>query len=54
VEVIIAPSVAEEALAVLTSKKAIRVLACGEWGRERMPELDYKRVNGGLLVQDNS
>ncbi|TNG91695.1 bifunctional phosphoribosylaminoimidazolecarboxamide formyltransferase/IMP cyclohydrolase [Pasteurellaceae bacterium USgator11] len=51
VEVIIAPSVAEDAQAILKSKKNVRVLACGEWG-ERQPHLDFKRVNGGLLVQD--
>ena len=29
----------------------MRVLACGEWG-EAVPGLDFKRINGGLLVQD--
>jgi len=52
VEVIIAPSVTEEALPALANKKNVRVLACGEWGPARVPELDYKRVTGGLLVQD--
>jgi len=52
VEVIIAPLVSEKALAVLGAKKNVRVLACGEWGSERAPGLDYKRINGGLLVQD--
>jgi phosphoribosylaminoimidazolecarboxamide formyltransferase/IMP cyclohydrolase len=27
-------------------------LSCGQWERERSADLDYKRVNGGLLVQD--
>ncbi len=52
VEVIIAPSVEDAAREVLAEKKNVRVLACGEWGSERAPGLDYKRVNGGLLVQD--
>lgn len=52
VEVIIAPSITEDALPVLATKSNIRVLACGKWGGARMPGLDYKRVNGGLLVQD--
>jgi len=52
VEVIIAPTVAEAALPVLANKKNVRVLACGEWGVAHVPGLDYKRVNGGLLVQD--
>jgi phosphoribosylaminoimidazolecarboxamide formyltransferase/IMP cyclohydrolase len=51
VEVIIAPSISEEALAATATKQNVRVLSCGEWG-EAVPALDYKRVNGGLLVQD--
>ena len=27
-------------------------MACGEFGDVRVPSFDYKRVNGGLLVQD--
>jgi phosphoribosylaminoimidazolecarboxamide formyltransferase/IMP cyclohydrolase len=52
VEVIIAPGVDQEALEVLSAKKNVRVLACGEWPEKGLPGLDYKRVNGGLLVQD--
>jgi phosphoribosylaminoimidazolecarboxamide formyltransferase/IMP cyclohydrolase len=52
VEVIIAPSVDDDALPVLAKKKNVRVLACGTWTEERVPSLDYKRVTGGLLVQD--
>ncbi|WP_323845647.1 bifunctional phosphoribosylaminoimidazolecarboxamide formyltransferase/IMP cyclohydrolase [Microbulbifer magnicolonia] len=52
VEVIIAPSVSEEAKAAVAEKKNVRLLICGQWGAERVPALDYKRVNGGLLVQD--
>jgi phosphoribosylaminoimidazolecarboxamide formyltransferase/IMP cyclohydrolase len=51
-EVIIAPSVAEDALAVTAAKKNVRILSCGQWQESRQAELDYKRVNGGLLVQD--
>ncbi|MFV8819742.1 bifunctional phosphoribosylaminoimidazolecarboxamide formyltransferase/IMP cyclohydrolase [Haliea sp. E17] len=51
VEVIIAPSVSEEAVAVVAAKKNVRLLACGEWTAPGAA-LDYKRVNGGLLVQD--
>jgi phosphoribosylaminoimidazolecarboxamide formyltransferase/IMP cyclohydrolase len=51
VEVIIAPSVDDAALPVLAGKPNVRVLACG------VPQgsaggYDYRRVNGGLLVQD--
>ena len=52
VEVIIAPAVAEEALPVLASKKNVRVLRCGAWDAQRAAAWDYKRVNGGLLVQE--
>ncbi|EOU9540246.1 bifunctional phosphoribosylaminoimidazolecarboxamide formyltransferase/IMP cyclohydrolase [Cronobacter dublinensis] len=51
VEVIIAPSASEEALKITAAKQNVRVLVCGEW-QARVPGLDFKRVNGGLLVQD--
>ncbi len=51
VEVIIAPSASEEALKITAAKQNVRVLTCGQWG-ERVPGTDFKRVNGGLLVQD--
>ena len=51
VEVIIAPSVSAEALAVTEAKKNVRVLSCGQW-QANQAAFDYKRVNGGLLVQD--
>ena len=35
----------------MAEKKNVRLLACGEWSQPG-PALDYKRVNGGLLVQD--
>ncbi|MDO5651698.1 MAG: bifunctional phosphoribosylaminoimidazolecarboxamide formyltransferase/IMP cyclohydrolase [Moraxella sp.] len=54
VEVIIAPSVADGVLEITAAKKNVRVLVCGELPNinERTSQLDYKRVNGGLLVQD--
>ncbi len=52
VEVIIAPEVTPDALTVTASKQNVRVLACGQWDTERIPGWDYKRVTGGLLVQD--
>ncbi len=51
VEVIIAPSASEAALKVTAAKQNVRVLTCGVW-QQRVPGLDFKRVNGGLLVQD--
>jgi phosphoribosylaminoimidazolecarboxamide formyltransferase / IMP cyclohydrolase len=54
VEVIIAPSVSSDAREMLAAKQNVRVLACGRWTvDERLEnERDYKRVAGGLLVQD--
>jgi len=51
VEVIIAPSVSDEAVEIIAAKKNLRLLACGEWA-DKTTEFDIKRVNGGLLVQD--
>jgi len=51
VEVIIAPTISDEAINTVTERKNVRLLACGEWSANK-PALDYKRVNGGLLVQD--
>jgi len=52
VEVIIAPAVSADALAVVATKKNVRLLECGTWGNQRPQNFDYKRVNGGLLIQD--
>ena len=51
VEVIIAPTVSAEAREVVAAKANVRLLECGQWPAERINGLDYKRVNGGLLVQ---
>ena len=51
-EVIIAPDVNADALAVLAQKKNLRVLITGQWPSSSSPSLDYKRVSGGLLIQD--
>ncbi len=51
VEVIIAPSISKEAIAVVAEKKNVRLLECGKWDDSEQ-RLDFKRVNGGLLVQD--
>ena len=52
VEVIIAPEVSPEAAEVVAAKKNVRLLACGQWPENPAQRLDFKRVNGGLLVQD--
>lgn len=52
VEVIIAPKVSAAALEIVAAKQNVRLLECGEWSTDKPAALDYKRVNGGLLVQD--
>ncbi len=51
VEVIIAPSVADGVSEIVAAKKNVRLLVCGDISASN-PSLDFKRVNGGLLVQD--
>jgi phosphoribosylaminoimidazolecarboxamide formyltransferase / IMP cyclohydrolase len=51
VEVIIAPSISAEALAITATKKNVRVLACGQWQSESGGS-EYKKVTGGMLIQD--
>lgn len=51
VEVIIAPAISDAAAKVLADKKNVRVLTTGEL-MDQVAGSDYKRVAGGLLVQD--
>lgn len=52
VEVVIAPEVSDDAIKVAAKKKNVRLLSCGQWQNTTANKLDFKRVNGGLLVQD--
>jgi len=52
VEVIIAPSVSAAARNVLSAKQNVRVLEVGAWQSSETPGFDFKRVAGGLLVQN--
>jgi len=52
VEVIIAPRVSAEASDVVAAKPNVRLLECGDFATSPGAAFDYKRVNGGLLVQD--
>jgi phosphoribosylaminoimidazolecarboxamide formyltransferase/IMP cyclohydrolase len=52
VEVIVAPAIAADAVALARAKPNVRLLQCGAWPSAPAPWLDYKRVAGGLLVQD--
>ncbi|HDP69314.1 MAG TPA: bifunctional phosphoribosylaminoimidazolecarboxamide formyltransferase/IMP cyclohydrolase [Actinobacteria bacterium] len=52
VEAVIAPAFLEEALEILTQKKNIRLMHMGEEREGLTSELDIKRVDGGILLQD--
>ncbi|MEL0137849.1 MAG: bifunctional phosphoribosylaminoimidazolecarboxamide formyltransferase/IMP cyclohydrolase, partial [Halieaceae bacterium] len=51
VEVIIAPEISADAVAAVSSKENVRLLRTGQWSAPSVAR-DFKRVNGGLLVQD--
>src|ERR1700761_2933748 len=52
VEVVIAPGYSDEALTILQQKEPIRILSEEERRNGGPGERDYKRVLGGMLVQD--
>ncbi|MBC6942711.1 MAG: bifunctional phosphoribosylaminoimidazolecarboxamide formyltransferase/IMP cyclohydrolase PurH [Xanthomonadales bacterium] len=52
VEVVAAPAFEPAAIEVLATKPNVRVLATGEWDELAAPAVEYKRIAGGLLVQD--
>ena len=52
VEVIVAPSVGPEVEAVVAAKKNVRLLVTGAWPATQARRRDWKKVTGGLLVQD--
>ncbi|MCO6524911.1 MAG: bifunctional phosphoribosylaminoimidazolecarboxamide formyltransferase/IMP cyclohydrolase, partial [Candidatus Schmidhempelia sp.] len=51
IEVVIAPTITDEALTIFSRKKNIRVLSYGKW-QQNTCGFDVKRVNGGLLIQE--
>ena len=53
VEVIIAPSYTQKALDILKAKQNLRIMEMGEKSISRpFKGLDYKRISGGMLVQE--
>ena len=52
VEVVVAPRVEAAALEAFSGKENVRVLECGAFPATPGASLDFKRVTGGLLVQD--
>ena len=57
VEVIVAPTIAEDAAAVTAEKKNVRVLEVGDWtdvgAASCRDAFEFKKVGGGLLVQNS-
>jgi phosphoribosylaminoimidazolecarboxamide formyltransferase / IMP cyclohydrolase len=52
VEVIIAPKISDEAKVIISQKANVRLLCCGALPAQQTEGLDFKRVTGGLLVQE--
>jgi len=55
-EIVIAPEYAPDALELLKQKKNLRILVAGlppDYGKAPIGYLDYRRVKGGVLVQDS-
>ncbi len=52
VEVIVAPSASPEAEAAVAAKKNVRLLLVGDWPAVPASRQDWKKVTGGLLVQE--
>jgi phosphoribosylaminoimidazolecarboxamide formyltransferase/IMP cyclohydrolase len=52
VECVVAPAFSASALELLRAKKNLRLLATGSWLGAEHESLTYKRVGGGLVVQD--
>ena len=52
IECVIAPSYSDEALERLRKKKHLRLLETGKWLGPTHSMLHYKRVGGGIVVQD--
>lgn len=52
VEVVIAPQVSEAAAQEFAAKPNVRVLESAKWSAQPPAEFDFKRVRGGLLVQE--
>lgn len=55
VEAIVAPGFTEDAYEMLTTvpkwHKNVRLLQCGGWEADEVGEWDYRRVTGGMLIQ---
>ncbi|MDD2446296.1 MAG: bifunctional phosphoribosylaminoimidazolecarboxamide formyltransferase/IMP cyclohydrolase [Tissierellia bacterium] len=53
-ELVMAPSFTEKALEILTKKKNIRLIQIPDINKNDYKNVDYKKVLGGLLIQDRN
>jgi len=54
IEVIVAPSFDDDAKAILSSKKSLRLMETGPLEKKKASRLTLKKISGGLLVQSKS
>lgn len=54
IEIILAPSYTDEAISILTKKKDIRLIQMGSLDKDKNRSMDYKRVLGGILIQERN
>ena len=52
VEVIVAPAIDADAVEVIGAKPNVRLLSVGDWNEQPGHAVDFKRIAGGVLVQD--
>lgn len=52
IDCVVAPAFREDALAVLRKKKALRILATGAWLPADYQAEQFKRIGGGIVIQD--
>ncbi|MCL2012749.1 MAG: bifunctional phosphoribosylaminoimidazolecarboxamide formyltransferase/IMP cyclohydrolase [Cystobacterineae bacterium] len=51
-EAVVAPTYSTEALALLATKKNLRLLETGAWAKTPPMQVDYRSISGGLLAMD--
>ncbi|RRD96129.1 bifunctional phosphoribosylaminoimidazolecarboxamide formyltransferase/IMP cyclohydrolase PurH [Clostridiales bacterium COT073_COT-073] len=52
IEIVLAPGFSQEAFAILSAKKNIRLLQLPELAQKNQPNYDIRKVSGGLLIQE--
>ncbi len=52
IEVLVAPGYDDDALEILKEKRDLRIISLEGWGYEKCEMRDFRKIDGGLLVQD--